>query len=231
MPFFLTKSDMKFKLAFLCFIVSFVLFGQDSLLVEINDTNYREDQFYMSISHQFFTNRNNIEQNSFSPTFSLGYLRDFPIDSKRQIAIAPGFGINYRNLKTSALLSPFKLDEFDNFVYSDQRINQFRIETPLEFRFRNSNPYNHAFFRVHFGVKASFLILHQSRLEGFDTLITNNKSDFNQVIYDTYISLGYNTFNVYFSYGLNPIFKNNQNFYGDQLNLNRFELGLIFYIL
>ncbi len=223
---------MNNRLSFVFFIFSGIIFSQDSTLIKLTDTKYREDQFYFSLSHQFFTNRNNLPQNSISPVLSIGFLRDLPIDSKRQWAVAPGVGFSYKNLKTSAEISTANTRDFNNnLIYTTHRINHFLIELPLELRYRNSTPYTHKFFRTYLGFKASYLLINQNKLEGFDSLVLNNKKDFNAITFDAYLSLGFNTFNLYFGYGLNDIQSHETNFANNQLNFNRFKLGLIFYIL
>lgn len=45
------------------------------------------------------------------------------------------------------------------------------------------------------------------------------------------LSVGYNTWNFYAYYGLNSFFKENTLLEGEQIELQSFQLGLMFYIL
>jgi hypothetical protein len=65
--------------------------------------------------------------------------------------------------------------------------------------------------------------------DGGKTLVINN-DDLNRMRYSVYLSGGYNTWNAYVQYGLNPIFKNGA-VNGNNLNMSSVNVGLIFYIL
>ncbi len=224
---------MRWVLANIFLILGFFGLAQDSLYKFPIDYKFREDQFYATIAHQVFVNRpSDIAQNSFSPEIRIGFLRDMPINQSRQLAIAPGLGLSYKNINTSASFSKFNTkDNFGNVVYNKQSINQFLVEFPLELRFRASTPTTHEFFRSHLGVKAAYLFWHQSSFSGFDSFTINNRNDFNSLLWDVYIAVGFNTLNAYFSYGLNPMLKNQENFEGTSINFKRLSFGLMFYIL
>ncbi|TEB41600.1 PorT family protein, partial [Flavobacterium circumlabens] len=50
--------------------------------------------------------------------------------------------------------------------------------------------------------------------------------------YGTYLAAGYNTWNVYIYYGLNPLFKSSvKTISGQNVNIQTINAGLIFYIL
>ena len=81
----------------------FTTFGfaqvQDSIAtvertVTVDDPKYREDQFYFGITHSILMNKpQGYKPNSFSTGISFGFLRDFPLNKRRNVAIAPGVGI------------------------------------------------------------------------------------------------------------------------------------------
>ena len=71
------------------------------------DSLYREDQIYIGVTYNTFIQApESLSQTNFSPGFKVGFIRDFPINSKRNIAI--GLGVGYalnayvQNLKISA---------------------------------------------------------------------------------------------------------------------------------
>ncbi|MDH6601769.1 hypothetical protein M2306_002463 [Myroides gitamensis] len=96
-----------FLLGLCCFISSFSfaqeLGGIDELTNKKDsvalDYKYREDQFYFGISHTLMQGKPvGFKGNSVSVGMDVGFLRDFPINKSRTIAIAPGFGFSYQNL-------------------------------------------------------------------------------------------------------------------------------------
>lgn len=214
-------------------LISWMNFAQDTIQSLPVDNKFREDQFYFSISHQVFLNRpSDIAQNSFSPELRLGFLRDMPFTTNRQFAIAPGIGFSYKNINTNAIFSSINTKDINgNIVYSAQNINQFLIEVPLELRFRTATPTNFEFFRAHIGCKASYLFWSQSTFSGFDTFSVSNKNDFNAILWDVYLSIGFNSLNAFVSYGLNPMLKSPINYDGTKMDFRRMNFGLIFYIL
>ncbi|HAT76357.1 MAG TPA: hypothetical protein DCS19_05820, partial [Flavobacterium sp.] len=70
------------------------------------DSLYREDQFYFSFTFTTLQNKpSGLTQDKFSSGFSLGFLRDFPINKTRTIAIAPGIGLAYNNYNQNLKIS------------------------------------------------------------------------------------------------------------------------------
>jgi hypothetical protein len=105
------------------------------------------------------------------------------------------------------------------------------VEVPLEFRWRTSTYESHKFWRIYGGLKLGYLLYDRSVYQDSqDKLEVTTNADFNKFQYGAYISSGYNTFNVYAYYGLNPLFKsakiNNQ-----PLDMNVMNIGVVFYIL
>lgn len=80
-------------------------------------------------------------------------------------------------------------------------------------------------------MKLSYLAYSKSVLENSeDRVVITNNADFNKFLYGLYVSAGYNTFNVYAYYGLNPIFKSAK-IDGQKIDMNAVTVGVIFYIL
>jgi hypothetical protein len=105
------------------------------------------------------------------------------------------------------------------------------LEMPLEIRWRNASPESHKFWRVHAGFKASYLLggkfNYESGLTGNGT--ENIKNVLNKFQYGVYLSFGFNTWNPYIYYGLNPIFDDNKT--AIENNISALNIGLKFYIL
>jgi len=59
----------------------------------------------------------------------------------------------------------------------------------------------------------------------------NGITDFNKFQYGVSLCAGYNTWNFYVYYALNPIFSSNAKIDGQTIDMNALKIGLMFYIL
>ena len=234
------------RILFSClFLVSFFnAFSQEDVKPEIKpvvkiDSLYREDQFYFSVTYNMFTDLpENFKQNKFSLGLSGGFLRDMPINKSRTFAIAPGLGLSYQNYYQNLTISQsadgariYGVNSYDEFV--SNRFRQYSVDLPIEFRWRNSTFESTKFWRVYAGLKFSYIFAAKSVLnDGETTYKIKNNPDLNDFQYGAYISAGYNTWNIYAYYGLNPLYKSNvKTLDGESVNMRTLNLGLIFYIL
>lgn len=212
-----------------------IIFAQDVTVTSVSDSLYREDQFYASLSYNLLQNRpSGHKQYSFSSGLSLGFIRDFPISKNRHWAIGTGLGYSYNNIKHNLIIDntgPESTYEI-NSDYDKNKLVLHYLELPVEIRWRNSTVNSHKFWRIYTGFKVSYLFASRSvyKFNGTNDVITNNK-DLNKIQYGPYLSWGYNTINFYAYYALNPLFKDTKLSNGDDLNLNNFNIGFIFYIL
>ena len=234
---------MRFLFSCLFLVSFFNGFPQDETpkiqpIVKI-DSLYREDQFYFSITYNMLVQGpENLKQDKFSAGFSGGFLRDFPINKKRTFAIAPGLGLSYQNYYQNLTISQsadgariYGVNSYDEFV--SNRFRQYSVDLPIEFRWRNSTFESTKFWRVYAGLKFSYIFAAKSVLnDGETTYKIKNNPDLNDFQYGAYISAGYNTWNIYAYYGLNPLYKSNvKTLDGESVNMRTLNLGLIFYIL
>lgn len=213
------------------------VFSQEVIDFDSPDSLYREDQFYIGISYNILQNRPvNVKQNSFSTGIHAGFLRDFPINKKRTFAIAPGIGLSFQNFKYNLIA-----EEINNQVsystpkagvsFTKNKLALYFVDMPIEFRWRNSTPESHIFWRVYTGVKFSYLVLDRSKYIGDNKNITvTSNKNLNKFQYGVYIATGRNTWNLYAYYGIQDIFKTGK-LNGNPIGLNTFNLGLMFYIL
>ncbi len=200
------------------------------------DSLYREDQFYFGLTYNLLRQKpSGFSQNGLSTGFSLGFLRDMPINKKRTFAIAAGLGISYNKYHQDLVVSMFEGSPNYGIVqdasYSRNKLEQVFIDLPIEIRWRNSTPESHKFWRVYTGFKVRYLIFDKTKYVGSteEITVTNNK-DFNQFQYGPYISFGFNTWNFHAYYGLNPLFKSAR-IDGELIEMKTLNLGLQFYIL
>ena len=120
----------------------------------------------------------------------------------------------------------------DNIVFSKNKFSQHLVEFPFEFRWRSSGQSEYKFWRIYTGFKTSYVVANSSK---FDGQPQNEKykyiKDFNDLQYGLTFSIGYNTWNFYMYYALNPIFDSNALLNNVSMDMNAIKIGLIFYIL
>jgi hypothetical protein len=230
-----------------CFIFAFlflnigVAFSQESKLpypMIAVDSLYREDQFYFTFTHSTFTHSpSGISTNKFSPGLKLGFLRDFPINKRRNKAIAPGLGLSYANYFQNLFI--FKVDGdpvySTNSIASSYRKNKFEqlfIDVPIEFRWRTSIPESHKFWRIYSGLQLSYLVYSKSVYsDEVSSFTISNSKDFNKFQVGVYLAVGNNTWNFYSYYGLTPIFSSKAQVNNERVSMNALHFGMMFYIL
>lgn len=237
-------SPFKEKLFFSILLVLPFLsaFAQEEItkpeLQEIKvDSLYREDQFYFAFTYNTLQQKPvGLKQQKFSIGLSGGFLRDMPINKNRTKAFTTGVGLSLNNYNQNLAITGTAQEA--NYAIMDSqtsfdknKFTQLLIDVPLEFRWRTSTYESYKFWRIYGGVKLSYLAYSKSVLNDSQgkTLIANN-NDFNKFLYGLYLSAGYNTFNVYAYYGLNPILKN-LSIEGEKAKMNTMNVGVIFYIL
>jgi hypothetical protein len=193
------------------------------------DSLFREDQFYVSISYNVLQKTpENFSQYSFSTGLSAGFLRDFPISENRHWAIAPGIGYSFNDLKQNIDFSSISDNTSTEIVKS--RILLHYLDFPLEIRWRNASPDSHKFWRIHGGFMASYLINGKFKYEASFGSGTEDINDLlNKFQYATYLTFGFNTWNAYIHYGLNPFFDKNKT--ATENDVTTLKIGLMFYIL
>lgn len=230
---------MRVSLFIITFFTSLGIYAQQKEIdFDVVDSLYREDQFYLDITYNALQKRpDGIAQNKLSLGFSFGFLRDMPINEKRTFAFAAGLGyslgIYNHNLDINTTNGINSYQVFDPEVsFSENKLSLHYIDLPLEFRWRNSTPESHVFWRVYTGLKLSYLIYdeYKSKTSIGDLKLSNN-NDFNQFHYGIYMAIGWNTWNFYAYYGLNPLLKSSARIGNDSINMNTTNFGLMFYIL
>ncbi len=230
---------MKVYFSILILFVSVKSFSQavDSLpaldrTIKVTDPFYREDQFYVGVTHSLMLNQpENFSTNSISIGTNFGFLRDIPIKKQRTVAIAPGIGFAFYNLRHNLALidnDPIVFEIDNNREKNVQKLSY--IEVPIEFRWRNSKVHSHKFWRIYTGVKYSYLLNATSKYEGiFGNHTFKNTDILSKSNLGVYVSAGFNTWNLYAYYGFKPLY--NKNTIASESHLNILNVGLMFYIL
>lgn len=226
-------------IAFLFF--STLMFGQTSATDTTSvDNKYREDQFYISVTYNLFGKKPEvISQSGFSSGFHIGFIRDMPINKKRNVAIGLGLGISSNSYNQNLLISKNNEQEIEYSIldksvtpYAKNKFSTYLLEIPLEFRWRTSTPIDYNFLRVYPGFKLSYIIYNSSKFNSSEADILLSKiNDFNKLQYGIMLNAGYSNINAHFYYALNTIFNDKANVNGEQIGMNAIKIGLIYYIL
>ncbi len=230
---------MKLTLFFL-FVISCQLgFGQSSIdSLEVDD-KYREDQFYISATYNLIGSKpNGVSQRGFSTGIHLGFIRDMPINKKRNFAIGLGIGLSSNSYNQNVLITEnngvvnYEVIDENEITFTKNKFTTYILEVPLEFRWRTSTASNYKFWRIYTGIKVGYLFHNSSKFEGSLGNINNSGiNTFNDFQYGLTLSAGYSTFNFYLYYGLNTIFNDEAVINNQSFDISDIKLGLIIYIL
>ncbi|WP_298237626.1 porin family protein [uncultured Algibacter sp.] len=206
---------------------------------KVEDSLYREDQFYIGVTYNLLGKKPmNLSQTGFSSGFHLGFIRDMPINKKRNVAFGIGLGISSNSYNQNLLIDKDNLANStytildDNGTFTKNKFSTHLIELPFEFRWRTSTPTEYNFWRIYTGFKVGYMFTHTTKYKGdLGSIKHSNISEFNDFQYGLTLSVGYNTWNINIYYGLNPIFSSDSLLEGNQLDMNAVKIGLMFYIL
>ncbi len=220
-------------------LIYFLLFSilSYSQINEVDD-KYREDQIYFGVFYNSLINSpTDFNQNKFSSSINLGFIRDIPLNKSRNFGIGLGLGYSnssfHNNLKfsnTNNQLDAKIVSDLDSFTKNKWVLNE--LEFPFEIRWRTSTPENYKFWRIYFGLKTSYIISSKVKYESSSNNQTIRNLPFNNFQSGFTLNAGNNTWNLGVYLGLQPLFdkeftKNHINI----KNIKQFKVGLIFYIL
>ncbi len=231
-----------FPLLFFLFL-PFIVFSQeevrDSLWHHSPDTLYREDQFYFGVTYNLLINSpRGISSRGLSGGLQGGFVRDMPINKRRNLAVAVGIGLAYDQYGQNLFIGEEPTGEtifkvLDGTVDFDQnRLGMALVEMPVEFRWRTSTPTEYRFWRIYAGARVGYAYWYKATFRQPGNRVDQTKiPEFNPLRVSATLSFGYNTFNFFASYSLNPFFDNAYLPNGEKVEWNALKLGLMFYIL
>ena len=209
----------------------FLLLASFTLAQNSADSLYREDQIYLSIGYPLLINTTEgLTQNRLSHTFSLGLVRDMPINPARNLAFGLGLGLNYNVVYTNL--------KFTNgmgattFVSSDV-INQWSsmdVEIPLELRWRSSTPMNYQFWRIYTGVVGYYSVFAKQRTSTAvaESITSLSVQKFRLALR---LNVGNNTWNLTYTHPIDSFFDFDKSAHNKSFSqLKTAKLGLVFYI-
>lgn len=209
--------------------------------IKVVDNSYKEDQFYAGVTYNVIGKiPDGISQTGFSNGVHFGFIKDIPVNKQRNVAIGIGIGasINSYNQNLSIVKNDnqsysYSVIDRNTIDYTKNRFFTNLIELPLEFRWRTSTATDYKFWRIYSGIKLGYVLANAYKFEDDEDndIVLRGIDDFNTFQYGLTFSTGYNTWNFYFYYALNPIFANSVTIDGKVINANEIKIGLIFYIL
>jgi hypothetical protein len=212
-----------------CFLL--LLIAGFTLAQSPTDSFYREDQIYALIGYPLLVETpEGLTQNKLSHTFSLGFIRDMPINSARNLAFGLGLGLNYNVVYTNLQFT----DDLEamTFVSGDvkNQWNSVNAEIPLEFRWRTSTPTNYQFWRVYAGVVGYYSLSAKQRTR--TAIIESNTSlSVQKFRLALRLNVGNNTWNLTYTHPIDSFFDFHKSTHNKSLRqLKTAKLGLIFYI-
>jgi len=205
---------------------------------EVEDFKYLEDQFYLGITYNFILNKpSGVNQGNFSYGLQGGFIKDIPLNSRRNLGIGIGLGYAYNNYYTNLFVneteSGLEYIVLDSDVsYKRNKLDTHVIEMPIEFRWRTSTPSDYKFWRVYAGMKLGYVVGSRSKFVSNEAKISFNNSDIRNFRYGVMLNFGYSTFNVHAYYALSNLFNDgvttNE---GESIEFRPLRIGIIFYIL
>lgn len=215
-------------------------FAQQAVDTVTVDNKYREDQFYLGVSYNLLGGKpSGVSQSGFSNGFQLGFIRDMPINKRRNLAFALGLGASINTYHQNLVITESDTRGYDYTViddndtpFSKNRFSTYVLEVPFEVRWRTSTATDYKFWRIYTGLKLGYVFSNSTKFtsDTFSNKLTN-VDDFNDLQLGLTLNAGYGTWNVSLYYGLNPIFKDTAIVNGNIIDMNNIRIGLIFYIL
>jgi len=203
------------------------------------DKYYLEDQLYFGVSYIILKNLpEDLLQNGFSNQIKFGFIRDIPLNEKRNFGLGIGLGYSrdtyYHNLRINVNENDGSI-QYHILTDENYKTNSFtvrKIDIPFEFRLRGSTPEKFKFWRLYAGITAHYNFYAESEFSSTNIDVAYKNLDLiNRWTYGLNISVGYGIWNFNFYYGLSDIIKKGILFDNKELNMKTMNLGVVYYFL
>ncbi len=232
---------MKKLLLFFFGLVSLPLLAQDvsEYSAGVVDSLYREDQIYIGLTFHLLSDLpEEVTQKGFSGGVHAGFIRDFPINKRRNIAIGAGLGWSINTYGQEMFIgesingeSIFRDLNAEDIEYDTNRFSTQLVEVPLEFRWRTSTAESYQFWRIYTGLRLGYIYYFKSNFkQDGNQVIQTDVPELDRFRIGTTFTFGYNTFNFHVYYNLNPFFKDAR-LNDSEIGISTFKVGLMFYML
>ena len=222
----------------LFFILGFTINLCAQVNTEVEDLKYLEDQFYLGVTYNFILNKpDGVNQGNFSYGLKGGFIKDIPLNSRRNFGIGIGLGYAYNTYYTNLFVneteSGLEYIVLDSDVsYKRNKLDTHVIEMPIEFRWRTSTPSDYKFWRIYGGMKLGYVVGSRSKFVSNSAKISFSNSDVRNFRYGVMLNFGYSTVNVHAYYALSNLFNDGvTTIEGDSIEFRPLRIGIIFYIL
>ena len=211
------------------------LFSVQHIYSQVNDIDYKEDQFYLGVSYFMqVKDIDDFKQNGFSGNFQIGFIKDVPIDKKNQKAL--GLGVGFERNRFTSNIQPLLNSENEidyrlvvsRFLESKNELNYSSLVFPIELRWRTSSPERYDFWRIYSGFKFKRNYYIDSDPSYGQSLKIKDGREWTHSIY---LNSGFNTWNISLEYDLNSLLEGKKTDIGDEIDIKFFKIGLVFYIL
>ena len=194
---------------------------------------FREDQIYLSVAYPYFSDApSNLIQNKLSYAFSLGFVRDMPINKQRTLAVGLGLGFDQATIYNNNLFMHAENKISATLIEEKYLQNYLRMQTlalPLELRWRNTTETKHAFWRIHTGVIVHFPLQFKSYNKTLDGQINSIRLPSKRTILSLNAHFGFNTWNVSIAYDMQPWATFSA--LNKEFDMKFTKIGFIFYFL
>ena len=203
------------------------------LIAQEDAPTFREDQLYWSIAYPYFSNApNTLIQNKLSYAFSVGFVRDMPINKQRSLAVGIGLGYDQATIYNNNLFTYARNNISATVIEGGYQQNYLRMQSlavPLELRWRNATETKHAFWRIHTGVSVHFPMQFKSYNKTSTGQINTTKLPSKGTILRWNVHFGFNTWNISIAHDMQPWATFGA--LNREFDMNFTKIGLIFYIL
>ncbi|MGB0358097.1 MAG: outer membrane beta-barrel protein [Flavobacteriaceae bacterium] len=195
--------------------------------------SFREDQIYFSIAYPYFSDApSELIQNKLSYSFSLGFIRDMPINKKRTLAVGLGLG-----WESSTVFNNMQFEVLDDAVtataiqgkYQKNVLNMQSFAVPFELRWRSATELKHAFWRIYSGMSFHLPIQLTAKNTSLEGVQKSTSLPHSSTLLRWNIHFGFNTWNISIAHDLRPWAKSNTT--NNSFDIKFTKIGLIFYIL
>ena len=120
------------KIAFLFILCSPFLAAQDK--TGLNDSKYLEDQLYFNLSYiQMLNAPDEISQSGFSFGVYGGFIRDMPLNRKRNFGLGAGIGYGFSNYYFNVRIESIEPDA-EVGTLKNNKIKLHTVDFPFEIR-------------------------------------------------------------------------------------------------
>lgn len=203
----------------------------------VSDDKYLEDQFYIGLGFNFLLDQpSNVAQRSLSYNLQAGFIKDIPLNQRRNFGLGLGVGYAtnsyYTNIVASKTDDIITYDIVSTSEFKRNKLETHAVELPLEIRWRTSTADDYKFWRIYAGAKFGYVFSGTSRLVTEMNTLRFSNSDINEWQYGVMLNFGYNTWNIHAYYSLNPLLKDGTQLdSGEAIDIRTLRIGVIFYIL